>query len=427
MKKVLIITYYWPPAGGPGVQRWLKFVKYLKSFDVEPVVYIPSNPTYPIIDESLKTEVPGDLRILSTRIFEPYAIAELFSGKKTRSISSGIIKKEENQTFLVKALLYIRGNFFMPDARKFWIKPSVKYLEQEINNENYDLIITTGPPHSLHLIGLELKENTGIKWLADFRDPWTNIGYHSKLRLSKGAREKHEKLELAVLQNADHLVTTSFTTKEEFSRKTGTPITVITNGYDIDPESQYKPADSFEVSHIGSLLSGRNPEQLWQALAELTIENAQFRQFFTLNLVGKVSEEVLESITQTALTEYLALPGYVTHTAAVDMQRNASVLLLLEIDSEETKGIIPGKLFEYLAARKPVLAIGPQQWDAGRIVEESASGIYLDYTSKEEIKAFIMQEFEKFLNNEQQLLENRIDKYHRKALTKNLAELINSM
>ncbi|MGB5668372.1 MAG: glycosyl transferase family 1, partial [Maribacter sp.] len=194
MQKILIITYYWPPAGGPGVQRWLKFVKYLPEFGIEPVVYIPENPTYPIIDDSFTLDIPKGIKIYKHPIREPYHIARIFSGKKAKRISSGIIKAK-NQSVLEKIMLWVRGNFFIPDARINWVKPSVKFLTNIIEIENIDTIITTGPPHSVHLIGHGLKELLGIKWIADFRDPWTSIGYHKKLKLTKNSQRKHRELE----------------------------------------------------------------------------------------------------------------------------------------------------------------------------------------------------------------------------------------
>ena len=190
-QKVLIITYYWPPAGGPGVQRWLKFVKYLPDFGVQPIVYIPENPTYPIIDEGLVSEVSDKAIILKKPIFEPYGFASIFSKNKTKKISSGIIPNQRKQSFTEKLFLWIRGNVFIPDARVFWVKPSVKYLEKYILENQIDTIITSGPPHSLHLIGLGLKEKLDLKWFADFRDPWTTISYHNKLKLSDSASKKH--------------------------------------------------------------------------------------------------------------------------------------------------------------------------------------------------------------------------------------------
>lgn len=427
MKKVLIITYYWPPAGGPGVQRWLKFVKYLRDFDIEPAVYVPENPSYPIVDKSFEDEVPEGIRIIRKKIFEPYSIAGLFSKKETETISSGIISKEENQSALQKAMLYIRGNYFIPDARKFWVKPSVKALREEIKGEAYDAIITTGPPHSLHLIGQKLKEETGIKWIADFRDPWTQIGYHEKLKLSASSRKKHEKLEEQVLNSADHIITTSFTTRNEFLSKTSRPVSVITNGFDTEINEEFLRNDKFELAHVGSLLSDRNPRQLWKAIGELIRENREFADNFRLRLAGKVSEEVLKSIEDSQLQSYLVNEGYVSHSRAVEIQRSVSVLLLIEIDSEETRGIIPGKLFEYLASKRPILAIGPDGWDVERIIAGTGAGEVYSYGSMSEIKARISRHFQKYIDGELRCDSHDIAQYHRKNLTAKLANLIKEL
>ncbi|MBT8296139.1 MAG: glycosyltransferase family 4 protein [Gramella sp.] len=424
MKKVLIITYYWPPAGGPGVQRWLKFVKYLKDFEVEPVVYVPENPSYPIIDHSFEDEIPEGLIVLKNKIFEPYALAGIFSKKDAETISSGIIQKEEDQSAIQKAMLYIRGNYFIPDARKFWIDPSVKFLKRELSNNAYDAIITTGPPHSLHLIGLQLKKDMKIKWIADFRDPWTQIGYHEKLKLNSRSREKHEKLEKKVLNAADHIITTSFTTKEEFLSKTSKPVSVITNGYDGEVINENVKTGKFQIAHIGSLLSGRNPENLWKALAEIISENAEFKKAFQLRLAGKLSESVLESIIASGLSDYLINEGYVSHSKALEMQREASVLLLIEINSEETRGIIPGKVFEYLASRRPILAIGPKEWDVQKIIRDTGAGKVFMYNDIKDIKVEILDLFQKYLKNEPFFGMKDIDKYHRRSLTEKLAILI---
>ncbi|SDR75260.1 glycosyltransferase family 4 protein [Gramella sp. MAR_2010_147] len=424
MKKVLIITYYWPPAGGPGVQRWLKFVKYLGSFDIEPVVYIPENPSYPIIDKSFEKEIPEGIEVIKQNIFEPYSIAQIFSKKDTETISSGIIQKEENQSILQKAMLYIRGNYFIPDARKFWIKPSVEFLKKEIEKGDYHAIITTGPPHSLHLIGLKLKQSLQVNWIADFRDPWTQIGYHEKLKLNKKSRKKHEALEKKVLNTADHIITTSFTTKKEFEEKTTKPITVITNGFDTELTEKTYQNKQFELAHIGSLLSGRNPENLWRVLSELIEEQEEFRSNFKLRLAGKLSEDVLESLKKYGLHKYLRNEGYVSHSKAVKLQRQASLLLLIEIDAEETRGIIPGKIFEYLAAKRPILAIGPENWDAERIISETESGKFFAYNDTSGIKSHIEGLFQKFKDNIPANTSHHIEKYHRKSLSETLAQLI---
>ena len=254
-KKVLIITYYWPPAGGPGVQRWLKFVKYLPKYGIQPIVYIPDNPTYPIFDNDLLKEVSDSAVILRSKIFEPYQLASFFSKNKTKKISSGIIPNTKKQSALDKIFLWIRGNLFIPDARVFWVKPSVSYLEKYIVENNIDTIITSGPPNSLHLIGLDLKKRLDVKWFADFRDPWTTIGYHKSLRLSSYAAAKHKQLEKEVMQAADEIIVTSKTTKTEFQAITDKPITVITNGYDTASVPAQQLDTKFTLAHIGSFLS----------------------------------------------------------------------------------------------------------------------------------------------------------------------------
>ncbi len=429
MEKVLIITYYWPPAGGPGVQRWLKFVTYLRNFDIEPIVYIPENPIYPMLDRSFEAEIPPGITILKKPIFEPYQLAGIFAKNQTKTISKGIIAAEKNQSLLQKSLLFIRGNLFIPDARKFWIKPSVKFLKDYLEEEGIKKMVTTGPPHSLHLIGLKLKQEINLKWIADFRDPWTQIGYHKKLKLTKTSKQKHENLEREVLNSADQIITTSFTTKAEFSEKTSKPISVITNGFDGIENSveSFELDQKFSISHIGSLLSERNPTNLWKAIAELVKKNSAFAEDLELKLVGTVSEEVIASIKSVGLGEKLQLPGYVSHTQAIALQQKSRLLLLIEIDSEETRGIIPGKLFEYLSAKRPILAIGPEKWDVQQILEETGSGEYFQYSEKDRLKSLISAHYEAYKNGDSNFVKGDIQKYHRKNLTQKLASLIKSV
>ncbi|MGA9588871.1 MAG: glycosyl transferase family 1 [Salegentibacter sp.] len=424
MKKVLIITYYWPPAGGPGVQRWLKFVKYLRDFGVEPVVYVPKNPSYPIIDRSFEKEIPAGIEVIKKRIFEPYSLAKIFSKGETETISSGIIADEEKQSFLQKLMLFIRGNFFIPDARKFWIRPSVRFLKGYLKENNIDTIITTGPPHSLHLIGLQLKEQMGTRWLADFRDPWTQIGYHEKLKLTSASRKKHEALEKEVLQKADEIITTSFTTRAEFEGKTKRPVTVITNGFEKAAVEEIKLDEKFSISHIGSLLSGRDPGTLWRILAELVHDNKDFATDLELNVAGAVSEEVVQSIKKAGLGKNLILKGYVSHDEALELQKKSQLLLLIEIDSEETRGIIAGKLYEYMAAKRPILAIGPESWDVERIISETGTGKVFSYRAGQELKEYLMQAYKEYKAGNLKSKATNIEQYSRRNLTGKLAKLI---
>ena len=423
MRKVLVITYYWPPAGGPGVQRWLKFVKYLRDFGVEPILYIPENPQYPLLDECFEKDVPNDLMIYKQPIREPYRIAAIFSSKKTKRISSGIIQTK-NQSFLEKVLLWVRGNLFIPDARKFWVKPSVSFLKDVVKKEGIDTIITTGPPHSVHLIGYNLKQAKQLSWIADFRDPWTTIGYHKKLRLTTYAENKHKKLEAEVLNFADKIIVTSNTTKVEFQQITNRPIKVITNGFDGVIGGNGELDDNFTISHIGSLLSGRNPINLWKVLSTLVKENIEFKKALKLQFIGVVSEDVLRSIKEAGLFEYVDILGYVSHEKALAHQKASQILLLVEIDSEATTGIIPGKVFEYMAAKRPILGIGPHKWEVGQIVKETKSGIILEHSDDITLKNVLLSWFEQFQKGDLTISSNNIELYSRRELTRKLAEYI---
>lgn len=424
MKKVLIITYYWPPAGGPGVQRWLKFVKYLPDFGVQPIVYIPENPTYPLVDANLLSEISEETVVLKNKIIEPYAWASIFSRNSTKKISSGIIPAQKKQSFVQKMMLWIRGNLFIPDARVLWVKPSIGYLSKYIQEHNIETIITTGPPHSLHLIGLGLKKKLNVKWIADFRDPWTTIGYHKALKLTKKSARKHKDLESEVMNVADELIVTSPTTKREFEAITNKPIHLITNGYDVERIAKQPLDEKFTLAHIGSFLSDRNPHILWEALKELIIENADFASDFELKLIGATSHEVLASIHDFGLTKYVNNLGYVSHQEAVEHQRKSQVLLLVEIDSEETKSIIPGKVFEYIVSERPIVAIGPQGSDFAEIITGTNTGSFFTYFEKENLKTILKKHYEAFKRDELKSFGVGLQQYSRKNLTEKLSKLL---
>ncbi|OIQ18672.1 MAG: glycosyl transferase family 1 [Flavobacterium sp. MedPE-SWcel] len=424
MKKVLIITYYWPPAGGPGVQRWLKFVKYLPEHNIEPIVYIPENPTYPLIDENLVNEVDDKVTILKHKITEPYNWASIFSKNGTKKISSGIIPNKKKQSIVQRLMLWVRGNLFIPDARVLWVKPSISYLSSYIKEHNIDTIITTGPPHSVHLIGLGLKQQLGVKWFADFRDPWTTIGYHKELKLSDSAANKHKELEVEVLNTADTIIVTSPTTKVEFEVITKQPVTVITNGYDVEKVGKQPLDEKFTLAHIGSFLSERNPKVLWQAITELIAEDVAFKNVFQLKLIGAVSQEVLTTLKEFKLNDYINNLGYISHTEALIEQRKSQVLLLVEIDSKDTKCIIPGKLFEYMVSERPILAIGPKDADLATIIKSTNTGVFSTYDEKERIKETILGYFKQYQERNLTTHAIGLQQYSRKNLTSQLATLL---
>ncbi len=421
MTKVLVITYYWPPAGGPGVQRWLNFVRFLPDFNIEPVIFIPSNPYYPIKDETLLAQLPPKLNCYRQKTREPFKWSKMLLGSKTKQISSGIIR-EKDSSLSEKLALWIRGNMFIPDARRSWVKPSIEKILGILDKEQISSIITTGPPHSTHLIGLGVKQRSDVKWIADFRDPWTNIGYHNKLKLTSRTKAKHKILERSVLQSADKILTTSQTTANEFGQITSKPIRVITNGYiSLNIETDDKLDEKFSLSFIGSMLSGRNPEMLWIALSELLNEDRGFMEDVELKLIGLISENVIESLKQHKLMDHTNLISYVSHDDARKYQRRSQVLLLIEKDSIETQGILPGKMFEYFAAKRPILAIGPENWESGQMVVSSNAGSYFTYAQKNEIKDQIRSWYTAFKKGNLKVDPVRLETYSRKALTGKLA------
>ena len=424
-RSLLIICYYWPPAGGPGVQRWLKFTSYLLELGYKIDLIVPDNPDYPVLDHSLTAEIPKDLNIIKVPIFEPSRLAGSLSRKRTKTLQKGILSKESSP--IERFFIWLRGNLFVPDARIGWKKRVVENAQQYIDANPHATVITTGPPHSVHLSGLELRNrNSRIKWLADFRDPWTTIGYHKDLKLGRRAKNKHLALETEVLKTADAVVVTSPHTQKEFQEKTSQPVKLITNGFDLSPNSNVEqPSGDFTLSHVGTLLSERNPEVLWNVLSDLCKENQEFANDFTLNLAGNVSDEVLKSIKGFGLQTHLNNLGYLNHNQATDLMYNSQCLLLIEIDSAETKAIIPGKLFEYLASRRPIIALGPKEADIKTLIQENDAGVFHEYNEEVALKKTILKFYDHYKQgNNASNPSDHFLKYHRRQTTQSLAEEI---
>ncbi|WP_415328365.1 glycosyl transferase family 1 [Chryseobacterium sp. MMS23-Vi53] len=432
-KKILIITYYWPPAGGPGVQRWLKFAKYLPEFGWKPVIYTPENPSYPLLDESLMKDVPQDLEIVKTKIWEPYQLAEKLN-KSNKKFKAGQFDVGKNQNWKSKLSIWVRGNFFIPDARVFWVKPSVKFLEQYLKENKIDVVVTSGPPHSLHLIGLNLKKKLpNLKWIADFRDPWTEISYYKHLKLTKGSDKKHRQLESDVFKIADITLATSYTDAENF-KKNGANAICITNGFDQTDTSTETLKSSnpqtlkpkFTLSYIGVLEQLRNPENLWKTLDNLIKTNSDFAENFTLKFAGRIDDKILSSIENSSLQHHILNLGYLSHDKAVSEMQTSDILLITNFPNESSKGIIPGKIFEYLATGKQIISFGPNDADVAKILDETQAGKHFSYEDSEKIKEFILEKFDLWKNGN--LVENvqNIEQFSRKNLTKKLVEILDS-
>ncbi|MGV8945275.1 MAG: glycosyltransferase family 4 protein [Lutibacter sp.] len=420
MKKALIITYYWPPAGGSGVQRWLKFVKYFREFGIEPVIYTVENPNYPILDESFLKDISNTIEILKQPIWEPNNLFAFFGKKKTES--AGFLNP--NPSLFGKILQYIRANYFIPDARKFWVKPSTNYLKNYLKLNKIDVVITTGPPHSMHLIGLNLKKELNIKWIADFRDPWTEIDYFQQLPLTKKAIEKHHFLENEVLKNADAVLVVGKTMREKFNKFNSNVVTV-TNGFDGEiSEIAFALDSKFTITHIGLINADRNPKILWEVLSEMIAENKEFAFDFEMKLIGKTDASVVDEITKNQLSKNVQIVDYMAHDKVVEFQKKSQVLLLLVNNVPSAKGIITGKIFEYLMVKRPILAIAPLNGDVSEIINETNSGVVIDFEDKIGLKIAILELYAKFKQGDLTIESKNIAQFHRRELTKKVSELI---
>ena len=419
-KKVLIITYYWPPSGGSGVQRWLKFSKYLRDFNIEPVIYTVDNPSYPINDTSLESEIPLGLEVLKQPIFEPNFFLSIFGNNKKKE-SAGFLNP--NPTLLGRFFQYVRANYFIPDARKFWIKPSVKFLSNYLKNNEIDVVITTGPPHSMHIIGLVLKDKFKIKWISDFRDPWTEIDYFQQLPLTKKANKKHHQLEQEVLEKSDMVIVVGETMKKKFLKHNHN-IEVLTNGFDSYENSLTIELDSnFSITHVGSMNTDRNPTILWEVLYEISSENIDFKNNLRIKFIGKIDDTVIQDIQVFNPKNIVRIP-YLDHKEVRKYQASSQVLLLSINQVPNAKGIITGKIFEYLQAKRPILGIGPEDGDAAAILKKTNAGNIVGFNNKIELKAAVLKLYKDFKEERLFVKSINIEQFHRKNITRQLAQVI---
>ncbi len=430
MKKVLVITYYWPPSGGSGVQRWLKCVRYLRDFGWEPVVYTALDSEYPVIDASLAQEIPAGVEVIRRPIWEPYKLYKRFTGqKKEQRVVSGFLNAQK-PSLSRRISMWIRGNVFIPDARKFWIRPSIDFLVDYLQDHPVDAIISTGPPHSMHLIARGVKRKTGIPWIADFRDPWTNIDFYKELQLSGWADRKHHRLEKSVVTEADRVVVVGNVMREEFEVISGRKVDVITNGYDtadLRPQSKAARDAKFSLLHVGLLNVHRNHEAFWVALRELKAEIPGFAEDLEVRLVGKADVAAAESIARNGMETQVTMVDYLPHGEAVVQQGRAQVLLLSINNTPNARGVITGKIFEYLASGRPILCIGPEDGDAAHIIHAAQAGLVAGFEDKEKLKSHIAHYYAQFRADTLEVQSLGIEAFSRKALTGNFADLLEAI
>ena len=429
MKKVLIITYYWPPSGGAGVQRWLKFAKYLPQYGWEPVIYTPENPDFAIEDQSLQKDVSKDLLVIKKKIWEPYEIYKTLIGKKGKKVNVSFAEAGKKQGFIHKIALSVRGNFLIPDPRCFWIKPSVRFLANYLKDNPVDAIISTGPPHSMQLIALSLHRKTNIPWIADLRDPWTNIDFYRELNLSWLADKIHRIKEKQVLTEADRVVSVTPTWCRELSEIANRPVSLVHNGYDEEDIVQVNdPIDSdFSIVHIGSINAARNPKVLWMALNELIQEEPELKNSLKIKLVGNVEPVVFADVERYHLDDFVEKIGYLSHREAIRFQQTSQLLLLLINNTPNASGILTGKLYEYMASTRPILAIGPVQSDIATLLKETKAGSIVDFDDVAGMKSVILDLYKEFKLGKLISKASGYQQYSRKAQCGVMAGLLDEI
>ncbi len=423
---MLVIAYYWPPSGGSGVQRWVKFCKYLPAEGWTPVVFAPENADYPSLDPTIGADLPQDLELVRGRIWEPYAAYRKLTGAKSTEvteISSG------KKSFKQKLSLWIRANLFVPDPRVGWVRPSVKTLKNYLREHPVDVIVTTGPPHSVHLIGRKLHKALGIPWVPDFRDPWSRMYYLKYLPMTPATWRLLRRQEQAVLDECSTVLACTPLVQEEFRAQTRTPVACITNGYDEEDFAGPAPEPDglFNLTHTGLFAADGNPVALWQVLGKMAAEDPAFRQALRIRLAGKVDREVLQSMEDNGLKDNIIALGYCSHPRAVREQRAASVLLLPLRNDPQYRPILPGKLFEYLAARRPVLGIGQTDGAMARVIGEAHAGVTLDWADASALEAFLREAWKQHCSGGVPATAGDIGPYSRRATAHALAQLLETL
>lgn len=432
LKKVLIMVYYWPPSGGSGVQRWLKFTKYLPEYGWQPIVVTPRRGTAPYYDDSLLHDVHPDTVIYKTGTLEPFALYNILQfKKKDTAVPVGMIGIKDSKKLYHRLTNWIRANLFIPDARKGWVPYALKGAEKAIKEHDIDAIVTTGPPHSTHLAGLKLKQKYNLPWLADLRDPWTNIYYNHTLPRTAATRAKDKRLEDAVLTQADAVTVVSYGMHDEFCDRAKN-IHVVFNGYDEAdiPDVYTGPTEKFQICHVGNFFPYMNVPVLWQVLSGLCKQNEAFAKALELRFTGLLDNKVLHDLVQAGLEPYLKLTGAVSHQEATNTMAKANLLLFVIPNIKNNKLVVTGKIFEYLACRSEILPIGSTDSNVASIIESCGNNKMIDYEDGLAMQSIIERAFTYWhthAHTSPKPTNSNFTKYSRRALTGTIADILNHL
>jgi len=427
VKHLLVITYYWPPSGGAGVQRWLKFTKYLKEFGwrCSVVTVDPTKASYPIQDDSLLDDVSDDIKVYRTKTFEPFTAYKRLMGKKEVPFAG--FANEDRPGIVEQSMRFVRGNFFIPDARVGWNEYAFKQAKEIIELDQVDAIATSSPPHSTQLVGLKLKDKFNLPWLADLRDPWTDIYYYSKMNHMGWAKKKDLGLEKKVLHAADSMLMVSQDMQRLFLQKTNNErkefMHIVPNGYDqSDFEShQIEASDKTTITYTGTL-SEIYPLQTFFAVVAEEVGG------LNLKFVGKMAPTYVEETKKLKLHDRIDFVDHVPHAESISHLLSSDMLLLCIPEVEDNKGILTGKMFEYLASGKFIICLGPEDGDAANIIRECKAGVTVDPHNKEGIKEALQLAVEKAQQgNLHGAPKELIERYSRKSLTEQVVNILNGI
>ena len=428
LKRVLIITYYWPPCGGISIIRPLKLVKYLKGFGWEPIVCTAENPHYPIEDKETLNEINDEIEIIKVPIFEPYNIYKKITGQKKKSDLVDVIQNSANRSYFHKLSIWIRGNIFIPDARCFWIKPVVKKISSYIKNNSVDAIITTGPPHTVNRIGYLLKKLHKIPWIADFQDPWTQVDYYKYFKISSLANRLHKKMERQIFNNADLITIVSNSWKSDLKSIGAKKVEVIPLGYDPDDFKENIKLDNyFTLTHLGLLGIDRNPLILLKAIKNICSKNKDFSTNFRLQLVGKVNDELKTQIDNLQLSKNVIYIDQVSRDKALKIMQSSHLLLLLLNKAKNVSGRVPGKVFEYFGSKRPILSIGPSGTDIESMINNTFSGQNINYDDYKSMCDFLIQNYNQFNSKKTKIFTNKTNIYSHLEITTKFAKYLNKI
>lgn len=430
-RKVLFVVYNFPPAAGAATQRILKFLKYLNKFGYQTYVLTVDKVDYPDLDFTLIQKIPFETRVIKTKYWTPFGIYRKITGRKSDEKIPVAFIKDNHKSLAERISVFLRLNVFLPDAKIGWLPFAVKEGRKLIQKEKIDIVISSGPPHTTHLIAKSLKRKTKVKWIADFRDPWTDIDYYSGMKRTKFAEWIDSKLEKSVLKNADFVVAAS----EGYlgiikSKGIENNYEVLTNGFDPDDfqDIELKSQTKFIITYTGNMPITRNPEKLWTALDELVSENKDFAENFEFHFAGVMDDEIRHKIKEMNFFKNFVDYGYLSHNKVLELTFNSHLLIMIVNRVATSNEILPGKIFEYIASGNFILVIGPESGNSARLINYVKHGVAIDYEDKSRMKELIIDLFNKWRKSELKKIESP-EKYEftREKITQKLIQIIESL